>query len=159
MIVSNQLGWWHAWRRLLMPSNRHDRDSQMRCELALCPKLSNAFLCRGSIRQIGGYGMAGAGAERSVAYWDLECPLLGVERKSDFEGGRSVDDPERTWVVFLAACCRRRAASQALSDLAHNQVRSKKIVSGQRKGIVPRLTKGNGHDRFSYHQGRSNDFR
>jgi Domain of unknown function (DUF4118) len=22
-----------------------------------------------------------------------ECPLLGVERKSDFEGGRSVDDP------------------------------------------------------------------
>jgi hypothetical protein len=49
-----------------------------------------------------------------------------------------------TWVVFPAACRRRRATT--LSDLAHKQVKSKKIVSGQRKGIVPRLTKGNGHD-------------
>jgi hypothetical protein len=27
---------------------------------------------------------------------DLECPLLGVERKSDCEGGKFVDDPFRT---------------------------------------------------------------
>src|ERR1700720_2788829 len=33
MIVSNKLGSWQAWRRLLMSSNRNDRDSQMRCEL------------------------------------------------------------------------------------------------------------------------------
>jgi len=30
---------------------------------------------------------AGAGAT---------CPLLGVERKSEFEAGRSVDDPSQT---------------------------------------------------------------
>jgi hypothetical protein len=39
------------------------------------------------------YRPAASGAKWSVAYRDLECPLLGVERKSDFEGDRSVDDP------------------------------------------------------------------
>src|SRR5450756_1522912 len=28
---------------------------------------------------------------------DLGCPLLGLERKSDFEPGKSVEDPERTF--------------------------------------------------------------
>ena len=27
------------------------------------------------------------------------CPVSGVERKSDFEGGRSVDDPQQTFDV------------------------------------------------------------
>ena len=34
--------------------------------------------------------------------------------------------------MFPTTCCRGRAAAPALSDLAHKQVRSKKIVSGQR---------------------------
>ena len=31
MFVSGKLGSWQVWRRLLMSSNRNDRDSQMRC--------------------------------------------------------------------------------------------------------------------------------
>jgi hypothetical protein len=68
--------------------------------------------------------VAAPGAERSVAYWDLECPLLGVERKSDFEGGRSVDDPTRTSALIpsrlVCGCCaigtrhRNRDDSRAL---------------------------------------------
>jgi len=46
MIVSNRLGSWQAWRRLLMSSNRKDRDSQMRCELPARPPLIETFLAK-----------------------------------------------------------------------------------------------------------------
>jgi hypothetical protein len=71
----------------------------------------------------------------------------------------SASDANGQTVVWVYARQNEAEAAPALSDLAHKQVRSKKAKCPLRAVIVPRLTKGNGHDRFSYRQGRSNDFR
>ena len=71
----------------------------------------------------------------------------------------SASDANGQTVARVYARQNEAEATPALSDLAHKQVRSKKVMSAERKGIVPRLTKGNGRDRFSYRQGQSNDFR
>jgi hypothetical protein len=89
---------------------------------------------------------------------------MEAERKSHFKSGTSgfetsAGDANGQTVARVYARQNEAEAAPALSDLGHKQVRSKKAMSAQRKGIVPRLTKGNGHDRFSYRQGRSNDFR
>jgi hypothetical protein len=94
---------------------------------------------------------------RSQGHSGKHLLAAGISHFDPFE--TSASDANGQTVVWVYARQNEAEAAPALSDLAHKQVRSKKAKCPLRAVIVPRLTKGNGHDRFSYRQGRSNDFR